>query len=452
VTPTAFDEARTPDGAPRPIYAEVLAAVREAGPAALAAQATAAARAAGMAIGGGPGPVPLPVDPVPRVIGAAEWRALAAGLEQRARALDALVEDVYGERRAVAAGALPEEVVETCPYLERDRAGAPAPAVSVGVVGFDVIRCPDGRFAVLEDNLLTPGHVALPAAREALTLWRRVRTRPVEVHDATVGALRGMLGAAGEGEAAILADQRAADASFELRWLSRALGVPIVAVDELRRDGDRVVVRDGGRPLGLLWQRTAEDRLHDDDGGSTALGDLLRVPLLAGTVRVVNRIGCGVADDKRAARYLDAVALALLGEELVLPSVPTLDLAVAGERAEALAAPHEHVFKPRDGAGGREIVFGPRASEEELAMLPGRIGARPGRWVAQRRVAISTHPTVAGDGLEPRPVDLRVFAVRTPAGFVVVPGGVSRYGPAPDSDLVNTSSGGGIKDVWVLPQ
>ena len=418
--------------------------MRAAGPAALAAQAT--ARARGLRRWFGPGEA-LRVDPVPRIFEAQEWQGLAAGLVQRARALEALVVDAYGERRAVRAGALPEEVLDSSLYLERDLVGAPEPPVTLGNVGFDVIRDPEGTLRVLEDNLLTPGHFAAPALREALPLHDHVGRRPEAVRGPLVAAMDAMLPRAA-GRRAILTDD---GGGFDVRWLAEQLALPIVTLDDVGVQDDRLVTLADGLPLDLVWQRTAEDRLHTNNGGSTRLGDLLRAPLRAGRLQVVNRIGCGVADDKRVSRHLDAVARELLGEELVLPCVPTLDLGDPDERAEALGAPREHVFKPRNGAGGRAIVFGRSASDAELALLGRRVGEEPGHWVAQRHVPLSTLPAVAGDRLEPRPVDLRVFALRTPEGFVVVPGGFCRFGAAPDSDLVNTSAGGGVKDVWVLP-
>src|SRR5205085_2212554 len=146
--------------------------------------------------------------PVPRIFSREEWARLATGLAQRARALDALVADAYGERRAVADGLLPEAALTSSPYFEPVLAAAPPPPVSLGIVGFDVARREDGELVVLEDNVLTPGHAAVPAARDLLALWRHVGTSPREVHGPFRAAFAGMLAATGAdpGRTAILGD------------------------------------------------------------------------------------------------------------------------------------------------------------------------------------------------------------------------------------------------------
>jgi glutamate---cysteine ligase / carboxylate-amine ligase len=171
------------------------------------------------------------------------------------------------------------------------------------------------------------------------------------------------------------------------------------------------------------------------------LGERLEAPLLAGGLVALNRIGCGVAD-KRVMRHGPALVRRLLGEAPLLAAPPTLDLGRADEREAAFGAPGGWVFKPRAGAGGRGVALGgvPRAARRD-----------PAGWIAQRRVRLSVHPTVAGGGLEPRAVDLRAFAIRAAGGgYVVPPGGVSRYAPWSGGGIVNTSAGGGVKDVWVL--
>jgi uncharacterized circularly permuted ATP-grasp superfamily protein len=390
----AYDEAFGAAGEPRSSYAPVLAALEALGPEAVT-------HPGDIAVGGRP----LPLDPVPRVFTAGEWAPLAAGLAQRARALDAWVADAYGARRAIDAGVVPGEYLASCHYFEPQ---LPPLDTGVAVFGFDVVRLPDGSFRVLEDNALTPGHAAVPAARERLTLWRHVATAPVDVQGPTRRLLGGLLEGA---RPAILGDP---GGSWELHWLSAFLGVPVVDAPE---DHD------------LLWYRTGEDRLT-----GTGLGRMLLPGLTAGTLRVVSRPGCGVADDKGLMPHVDDLVRFFCGEEPLLQGVPTVPA------AEAAEDPADWVFKPRAGAGARGVTFG--EAPEDL----------DDGWIAQRRVPLSVHPTVTADGIEPRPVDLRAFAIRTPGGgYEVLPGGVSRFAPEADGSVVNTSAGGGVKDVWVLP-
>jgi carboxylate-amine ligase len=205
------------------------------------------------------------------------------------------------------------------------------------------------------------------------------------------------------------------------------------------------VTRDG-RPVDRLWQRTSEDRLRDDAGRLTPLGDLLLEPLRAGTVSLVNAVGCGICDDKRTLHHTPGLMRALLGEEPLLAVMSTHDLGVAAERDGALDGADALVFKPRNGAGGRGVWMPPH----DMRALRQAIGSPAGGWMAQERLSLSRHPTVADGGLVPRVVDARLFAVKTRAGWQVIPGGASRYPTRAATRIVNTSQGGGVKDVWVL--
>ena len=437
----SYDEAYAADGSPRPHYAPVLEALEAAGPGASAAAMTRAAGACGLALGTGAAARPLPVDPVPRVFTPGEWRRLEAGLIQRARLLEALLADAYADGGRRASAVLPLEVLTSSVYYEPELAGMAAEACALGIVGFDVVRRPDGDFALLEDNVLTPGHAAASALRPLLPLPPPLPIR--DVHGATVAALHGMLGG-GEG-VAILSDAPLERSSWELRWLGSTLGIPVLGYEELRVRGSRLVTR-GGRPVDRLWQRTSEDRLRDDEGRLTALGELLLEPLRAGTVSLVNAIGCGICDDKRTLHHTLRLMRALLGEDPLLAVMTTLDLEVASQRAAALDGADGLVFKPRNGAGGRGVWMPPH----DMKALERAIGPRAGGWMAQERLWLSRHPTVAGGRLVPRIVDARLFAVRTQAGWQVIPGGASRYPTTGATGIVNTSQGGGVKDVWVL--
>jgi uncharacterized circularly permuted ATP-grasp superfamily protein len=198
------------------------------------------------------------------------------------------------------------------------------------------------------------------------------------------------------------------------------LGVPVVGLDEAR-----------GRLPATVWYRTAEDRLRDDAGDLTPLGELLLEPLLTRSVRVVNRPGCGVLEDKRL----------LIGAPQIMRAVSPSGRCSRSSRPGPRPRPVElrrHVYKTAHGAGGRDVAIRPQAP----------VGGEG--WVAQRHVPLSTHPTLTADGLVSRPVDLRAFAVRGRAGWRVLRGGVSRFPTDPRTPVVNTSKGGGIKDVWVL--
>lgn len=437
----AYEEAYGADGAPRSHYAPVLDALQRADPRRLAEAMTRAAASRGLSLGAHEAARPLPVDPVPRVFTAPEWADLEAALIQRARLLEALLGDAYADGGERASAVLAREVVTSSVYFEPDVAGGAVADCSLGIVGFDVVRTPTGEFALLEDNVLTPGHAAASAVRLLHPLDPPLPVR--DVHGATLAALGGMLGG-GDG-VAILSDEPFERASWELRWLGTALGVPVLGYHDLLVRRSRLLTRSG-RSVERLWQRTSEDRLHDDQGRPTPLGELLLEPLRAGTVSLVNAIGCGICDDKRTLRYTPELTRELLGEEPLLEVATTLDLAVPDERDAAMARAGELVFKPRNGAGGRGVSMPPH----DVAALERAIPADGGGWVAQERIPLSCHPTVVAGALVPRIVDARLFAVRTATGWEVIPGGASRYPTRAATGIVNTSQGGGVKDVWVL--
>ena len=441
----AVDEALGAGGAVRSAYAGVLAALDAASPAAAAASIAAGVQRDGIVHGAGDGAHPMLIDAVPRVFAADEWARLEAGLSQRVRALEAFVADAFGAREAFAEGIVPGDLLDRCPWFEREIAGLPQHGPRIAVAGPDIVRDAGGELVVLEDNVRTPTLMAFAlAARRLVEPELPGAPRPRPLHDALRTAL---LVLAGDGAAVILGREPDNIVWWELDALSRLTGWPLVGIDELEDRDGRVVLRAGGSPVDIVWRRTNEDRLRGDDGRPTALGSVLIEPLRRGAVRVLNAFGTGVADDKRTYVYVERLVRFYCGEVPLLRSVPTLDLADDEQRGEALGRLDELVFKPRDGAGGDGVVLGAQASQDELTKLRGAIEADPGGWIAQEPVALSTHPTVIDGRLEPRHVDLRPFVV----GGHVLPGGLSRFAQGAGELVVNCAQGGGGKDVWVLP-
>jgi uncharacterized circularly permuted ATP-grasp superfamily protein len=395
------------------------------------------------------------VDPVPRLLTAEEWSHVERGVTQRMLALEALVADAYAGQRLVAEGVVPRGVLEQTPYLERDLVGATAPPGGwLSVAGFDLVRDADGRFRVLEDNLRTPSGVAY--AQSAVDAVRQgVPALGLPAQD-LVGqaarALRRCLEASApdvEGELVLLTDGSASSAWTEHRTLAEAGGLHLATPAELCRAGGEVCLRDGRR-VRAVYRRTDEDRVHGDDGRLTDVADLLLEPTLAGSVGLVNHFGTGVGDDKGVYRVVDEVVRHVLGEEPVLPSVGTYDVTDPGRRHEAVPALDRLVTKPRDGQGGQGVVVGPAASEEEVESARHAVEDDPQEWVVQDTVSLSTCPVVVDGHLEPRHVDLRVFAYRAGSDVVVLRGGLTRVAFDRGSMVVNSSRGGGAKGTWVV--
>jgi uncharacterized circularly permuted ATP-grasp superfamily protein len=400
------------------------------------------------------------VDPVPRVIAAAEWEELRSGIVQRVRALEAFVADAYGSREIVGAGVLPERVLRGADHYEPELAGLRPPGGWIGVAGLDLLRGPDGRFAVVEDNVRTPSGAAyLLAAREAVDAalgW--APPQRADVRDALLAGLGAALRAAAppgveQPFAVLLTDGASNIAHWEHRFLSAALPLALVRLEDLEVRGDRLYAqRPAGhaRRVDVVYRRTDEDRLRDGLGALTPVAERLIGPWKAGTLGLVNGFGTGVADDKVAHAYAEAMVRFYLGEEPILRSVGTYDLGDERVCAEALHRLDELVVKPRGGYGGRGVVVGPHAEPAERERVSRAVRDDPEGHVAQETVWFSRHPTVVGDRLEPRHVDLRPFAYRAGDQVRVVPGGLTRVAFAEDELVVNSSRGGGAKDTWVL--
>jgi len=458
LTSDAFDEAVEPGGAPRSRYGELLGALARLDVASLREALAEEATAAGATFGTDGEDEHFRLDPVPRLIEWEEWAPLGAGLAQRAMALDRFIADVYGEREIVAAGVVPARAVETCDHHEPRVAQLPPAPVRVAVAGLDVVRGPDGRFRVLEDNVRTPsGFAYVLAARELLD-----RHLPPWLADGRVSfapaidLLARSLRAAAPDDVddpsiAVLTDGRGNSAWYEHDRVARMLEIPLVELDDLSVRRGRLMARNGNThvPVDVVYRRTDEDRLTNADGELTDVGAALIEPLSNGTLSCVNAFGAGIADDKLIHAYVEDMVRFYLGEEPLLPSVPTYDPCDEDRREEILDRIDELVVKPRSGFGGRGVVVGPHAEPGDVRSAARALAERPEDFVAQELVMLSTHPTSVDDRLEPRHVDLRPFAFGGDR-FEAAPGGVTRVALDRGALVVNASQRGGAKDTWVM--
>jgi len=443
VSPAApYDEAYDERGEPRPLYAELLAALTD--PGALAARTKAVLRGRGVTFDSAPDGI-FALDPIPRLLDAAEWSGLRRGIEQRLRALEEFLRDVYGDARIVEAGVVPRAVVESSPHYEPSMRGAPVRRW-ISVAGLDVVRDPGGRFLVLEDQVRMPAGLAYAVvARETLRELLPVAP-PQADHSPVFGELAlALRDAAPEGvdepSAVLLCEGRGAAAWWEHERLAGELCAPAVTLADLDHRDDRLVAWIDGRTraVDVVYHRTDEDRFS-----GTALGAALLGPSRAGTVACVNAIGSGLADDKLVHAYVEEMIRFYLGEEPLLPSLASHPLDEPGVRDRL----EELVVKPRGEMGGEGVVIWRDADVATRDRERARIDRDPKGFVAQELVTLSVHPTVCGHGLEPRHVDLRPYAVVDDAGVHLMPGGLSRVALEPGSMIVNSGQGGGVKDTW----
>lgn len=399
------------------------------------------------------------IDPLPVVIEAADWAGLERGLQQRATLLDLTLRDLYGERTLVRDGILPAEVVAAHPGFVRAVDGLPDQRLVH--VASDVVRTADGWTALSDRAQAPTGSGYAMATRRIMS-----RVLPGAHREADLARLRGffhtmsaslMALAPDTGEAprvVLLSPGSESDTAYDQAFLATLLGLPLVEAEDLVVREGRVLRRTTGREEGvdvILRRVDAEwcdplDLRGDSRLGITGLVEAVR----RGTVRVVNPLGSGVLENPVVAGRLDAVARHLLDEDLLLPTAPTWWCGEDGALARVRAHLDDLVLKPLARTGGVASVVGASLSTAQRAELLARIDAEPWAWAAQERVLPSTAPVVTSQGLRPRELVLRTFAVGRPDAYEVMPGGLARVARVDGQPVISNASGALAKDVWVL--
>ena len=460
VAAEACDEDRDADGALRPGYAEAFSALAGRDLGELCHSVADHLRRGEVSFGS----EPFVVDPLPRLIPAAEWDPLAAGLAQRARALNCFLRDAYAERRIVTEGVIPADVIDDAEGFEPDLVGRlPATGSPAAIIGFDLVRAPSGEFLVLEDNLRTPSgySYALAARRALLELLPEGLPRPRPIEPLTFELLAAALGAAAPAPAgrdrpvssAVLTDGPENVAYYEHALTARHLGVPLLTPAELEPDGHGLSARvaDGSRRhVDVIYRRTDEDRIRDEHGELTEVAALLMPAWLSGELGLVNAFGNGVADDKCAHGHVEDFIRFYLHEEPLVGSVPSHSPRTAAEARAVIGRLAQLVVKPRHGHGGEGVVIGAEAGPAELSRVAAELELHPERYIVQPVVALSRHPTVIDGRFAPRHVDLRPFAFCSAEGVQLIPGGLTRVAFGAGELVVNSSQNGGGKDTWVF--
>jgi len=406
----------------------------------------------------------FPFDPLPRLISAEEWSQIERGLVQRVMALNLFLQDIYGPQKILGENLLPVELVHSAKHLRRDVAGLRVPhGVYIHICGTDLIRGDDGCTMVLEDNGRCPSGVSYVlenrrALKQAFPEWfRGHRVRPVDRYAADLLETLREISPRQTDEPVIvlLTPGPMNSAYFEHSFLARATGIELVQGCDLFVENQRVFMRTtrGPRQVDVIYRRIDDDFLdplvfrRDSVLGVPGLLQAVR----SGHVALANAIGTGVADDKALYAYVPKLIRFYLGEEAILPNVPTYLGADPDGLKYMLDHLKELVIKPTNESGGYGLVIGPQASRKELAACAARIRKDPRNFIAQPTISLSTHPTLCGKKVEPRHVDLRPF-VLTGKKTRVLPGGLTRVALRRGSLIVNSSQGGGSKDTWVLEE
>ncbi len=405
----------------------------------------------------------LPFDVIPRPITAADWAGLEAGVTQRITALNAFLHDIYHDRTILKDGVVPADLVLGNQYYLEQMVGVDPPGgVYTHICGTDMIRDSDGSFLILEDNCRTPSGVSYVIENRHLMmrsfpdLMENARVRPVSDYGVRLREKLADCAPPGIDDPSIvlLTPGLFNSAYFEHVFLAREMGVPLVEGRDLYVDeNDEVFMKTvcGPAPVHVIYRRI-DDAFLDPETfrKDSALGvpGLFRA-MKAGKLAIANAPGTGVADDKAVYAYMPEIIRYYLSEEPKLSNVKTYVCRRPDECAYVLDHLDELVVKPVGESGGYGIVVGPKATKAELAEIAKAIKADPANYIAQPMISLSTSPTLTKEGVAPRHVDLRPFAI-TGKGTWVLPGGLTRVAMKKGSIIVNSSQGGGSKDTWVL--
>ncbi len=404
----------------------------------------------------------IPFDVIPRVIPAAEWRLLEAGLRQRVRALNLFCHDVYHEQAIVKAGKIPAEQIFKNSQYRPEMHGVDVPnGIYAHVAGIDIVRANEGEYFALEDNVRVPSGVSYMLENRNMMmrlfpdLFARHRVAPVAHYpDFLLDNLRSV---APQGvidpTVVLLTPGMHNSAYFEHAFLAQQMGIELVEGQDLFVLDNAVYMRTtrGPQRVDVIYRRIDDDFL---DPLAFRADSSLGVPGLlavyrAGRVTLANAIGTGVADDKSIYPYVPDMIQFYLNEQPLLANVPTFKCRERKELDYTLTHLADLVVKEVHNAGGYGMLVGPAASRAELESFRAKLRENPDNYIAQPTLALSTCPTYVEAGIAPRHIDLRPF-VLSGRDVTMVPGGLTRVALRDGSLVVNSSQGGGTKDTWVL--
>ncbi len=407
----------------------------------------------------------IPFDIIPRILSAAEWRRLAAGIEQRVRALNAFMYDIYHRQEIIRAGRVPEDlIIQNVAFLPEMMCVEPARGVYSHIIGIDIVRTSENEFFVLEDNTRTPSGVSyMLENRETMMhmfpeLFARNRVAAVEDYPDNLRLTLESVAPTNldrEPTVAVLTPGIHNSAYFEHSFLADQMGVELVEGQDLIVDDGALKMKttQGLKQVDVVYRRIDDAFLdpltfrRDSVLGVPGIFDVYR----AGRLTIVNAPGAGIADDKSIYTYMPDIVEFYTGRAPILKNVPTYVCRKPDDLAYVLEHLAELVVKQVHGSGGYGMLVGPAATRDEIDMFRMLVKARPDRYIAQPTLALSTCPTLVEQGIAERHVDLRPF-VLVGDRVRLTPGGLTRVALRKDSLVVNSSQGGGTKDTWVLQE
>jgi uncharacterized circularly permuted ATP-grasp superfamily protein len=388
----------------------------------------------------------IPFDIIPRIVTARQWTKLSRGIEQRVRAINAFLQDIYHRQEIVRAGRLPIDLlVKNEAFVSQMIGFTPPGGVYTHIVGIDLVRTGPDEFMVLEDNARTPSGVSyMLENRETMMnmfpeLFSTIRVRNVSDYPKNLRASLSRVAppaCTGDPVVAVLTPGIHNSAYFEHAFLADQMGAELVEGHDIRIVNGRVAMRTtrGYQPIDVLYRRLDDDYLDplifkpDSVLGIPGVFDLYR----AGKITIANAPGTGIADDKAIYSYMPDIVEFYTGEKPILKNVDTWRCSEPDSLAYVLDHLSELVVKEVHGSGGYGMLIGPAASKKELAAFTAKLKAKPANYIAQPTLALSTIPIFANSGLAPRHVDLRPFVLVSPDKIDITPGGLTRVACARD--------------------
>jgi uncharacterized circularly permuted ATP-grasp superfamily protein len=407
----------------------------------------------------------FPFDVIPRIIASAEWNEIEKGIQQRLKALNLFLKDIYNEQQIIKDGVIPANLIASCEHFTREVKGIKVPHdIYVHISGIDLIRGGDGKFYILEDNLRTPSGVSYMLENREVTKrlfpsllstnqTKMINNYPLVLHQILMQLAPQQLS---NPNVVLLTPGVFNSAYYEHTFLARSMGIELVEGRDLVVDNHKVYAKttNGLKQVHVIYRRLDDDFL---DPLVFNPNSVLGVPgLMAayrkGSVAIVNAVGNGVADDKAVYKYVPDMIKYYLNEEAILPNIPTYELSYQDQREHVIKNISSMVIKRTNQSGGYGMLMGNAATDEEIANFILKINEEPRSFIAQPIIPLSTAPCFIDGKLQPRHVDLRPYALCGPNGVQIVPGGLTRVALKKGSLVVNSSQGGGSKDTWVIDE
>jgi uncharacterized circularly permuted ATP-grasp superfamily protein len=405
----------------------------------------------------------FPFDIIPRILEAAEWKHIEAGIKQRLKALNIFLKDIYNQQFIIKDGIVPAKLIYSCPNFVRQMVNVDVPFdIYTHISGIDLIRDHDGIYYVLEDNLRTPSGVSYMLENRSITyrifpdLIPRNNVRSVKDYPDLL--LKNLVSLANRQKSdptvVLLTPGIYNSAYFEHTTLARLMGIELVEGSDLVVDNHRVYMKTttGLKQVDVIYRRVDDDFI---DPLVFRPDSMLGVPGIYGAYRtghvaIVNAMGNGVADDKAVYSYVPDMIKYYLNEDPILKNVPTYQLAIPENRKTVFENMDKMVIKKTNESGGYGMLIGSAATEKQMDEFKIAIEEDPRSFIAQPIISLSSAPCYINGELQPRRVDLRPYALYGPDGIDIVPGGLTRVALKEGSLVVNSSQGGGSKDTWVL--